>query len=71
MKKRKLYKYVGRNGEIVSPILLDDVKHIPLVELRPDDGFILTNGEIVKDHAITIHIDEVNEWKEVKTDTIE
>ena len=33
MKKRKLYKYIGRNGDITSPILLEDIKHIALMEL--------------------------------------
>ena len=71
MKKRKLYKYVGRNGEIISPVLLDDVRHIPLIELRPESGYVLTNGEVIKKHFITIHVDEVENWKEVKADTIE
>jgi hypothetical protein len=44
MTKRKLYKYVGRNGSITTPILLDDIKHIPLVEICPAEGCVLTDG---------------------------
>jgi hypothetical protein len=36
MQIRKMYKYIGRNGSITSPILLDDIKYISLVELRPE-----------------------------------
>jgi hypothetical protein len=69
MKKYKLYRYIGRNGEITSPILLEDAKHIPLVELRPEPGYILTNGEVVRENFVIVHADEVSEWTEVKADT--
>ena len=71
MKKRKLYKYIGRNGEITSPILLEDIKHIALMELQPEPGFVLTNGSEVRRYSIVVHVDEVEEWKEVKADIIE
>ena len=71
MKKHKLYRYLGRNGEITSPILLDDAKHIPLMELRPEPGYVLTNGEIVREFFVIVHVDDVAEWYEVKADTIE
>lgn len=71
MKVRKMYKYIGRNGSITSPILLDDVKHIPLVELRPEQGYILTNGNIIKNNSVLVHVDELNEWSEIKADVKE
>lgn len=71
MKKRKLYKYIGRNGEITSPIFLEDIKHIALMELQPEEGYVLTNGSINRKYSIVVHIDEVDEWSEVKADTIE
>lgn len=70
MKKRKLYRYIGRNGEITSPVLLEDIKHIALMELQPEDGYVLTNGVITRKYSIVIHIDEVDEWSEIKADTI-
>ena len=27
MRKTKLYRYVGRNGIVTTPVLLDDIKH--------------------------------------------
>ena len=71
MKKRKLYKYIGINWEITSPVLLEDAKHIALMELRPDEGYVLTNGQDVRKYSVIIHVDELEEWKEVKADTIE
>lgn len=70
MKKRKLYKYIGRNGEITSPILLDDIKHIALMELQPEPGYVLINGTNVRKFSIIVHVDEVEDWTEVKADTI-
>ena len=71
MKKQKLYRYVGRNGEITSPILLEDAKYIPLMELRPEVGYVLTNGNVTREYFVVVHVDEVNEWTEVKADTVE
>lgn len=71
MKQRKLYKYIGRNGTITSPILLEDIKNIPLVELRPEQGFVLTNGKDVKHYSVIIHIDELSEWSEIPADVSE
>ena len=71
MKQRKLYKYIGRNGSITSPILLEDIKHISLVELRPDQGYALTNGDIVKNNSIVIHVDELKDWYEIPADVKE
>ena len=71
MKRIKLYRYVGRNGIITSPVLLDDIKHIALRELQPEDGYVLVNGKTVKYNSAVVPVDEVDEWKEVKADTIE
>lgn len=71
MKQRKLYRYVGRNGVITSPILLEDIKHIALVELRPESGHALTNGTIVKHGSIVIHIDDLDDWSEIEADAKE
>ena len=48
MKQKKIYRYVGKNGVITSPILLEDIKHIALLELIPEEGYVLTNGNIVR-----------------------
>lgn len=63
MTKTKLYKYIGYNGTITSPVLLPDINHLELVELKADGGKYLTNG-IRKVYAITVPADEVSSWKE-------
>lgn len=65
MNTYKLYRYIGRNGVITSPILLDDIKHIPLMELRAEPGHYLTDG-LNKRYSIVVHVDEVEQWHEVK-----
>lgn len=67
MIKKKMYKYVGRNGTITSPILLEDAKHIDLMELRAEEGYILTDGTMKK-QIVIVHIDDVDEWSEIKAD---
>lgn len=70
MKQRKMYRYIGKNGVITSPILLEDIKHIALLELIPEDGYVLTNGNIIRTHSALVPVEEVAEWKEVKSDTV-
>lgn len=67
MIKKKMYKYVGRNGTITSPILLEDAKHIDLMELRAEEGYVLTDGTMKK-QIVIVHIDDVDEWSEIKAD---
>ena len=46
MKKTNIYKYLGTNGVIESPIHLEDIYYIRLVELRADKGKVLTDKEV-------------------------
>ena len=68
MKTRKLYKYIGRNGSITTPILLEDARHIPLMELKAEDGYILRNENNIAKYTVIVHVDEVNSWVEVPAD---
>jgi hypothetical protein len=64
MKKNKIYKYLGRNGSITSPILLEKIDPIPMLYLIADEGKILTNGmDRVK--AVNVFLDELEEWYEI------
>lgn len=65
MKKTKLYRYVGRNGTVTTPVLLDDIKHYIYYHLSADEGKILTNGEI-NTFATDVPEDELWLWKEIK-----
>ena len=64
MKKIKKYKYLGRNGVLVSRIEIVGVDYIPMTEIIADEGKILTNGE-TSVYSITVEADEVNLWREI------
>ena len=64
MTKVKKYKYIGRNGVLVTRIIIDGVNYIPMMTLTADAGKILTNGEISV-YSITVEADEVNLWREI------
>lgn len=64
MTKVKKYKYLGRNGVLVTRILIDGVNYIPMMTLTADAGNILTNGEISV-YSITVEADEANLWREI------
>lgn len=64
MIKTKMYRYLGRNGILTTKILLDDIKHIPMVELRAAPGHILTNGMITL-YVICVEESEVDQWREI------
>ena len=64
MTKVKKYKYLGRNGVLVTRILIDGVNYIPMMTLTADAGKVLTNGE-TSVYSITVEADEVNLWREI------
>ena len=68
MTKIKKYKYLGRNGVLVSRILIEDVRNIPMFTLVADQGKILTNGEITT-YSITVEEDEIKLWREIPDKT--
>lgn len=68
MTKIKKYKYLGRNGVLVTRILIDGAKNIPMITLNADQGKILTNGEITT-YSITVEEDEVKLWREIPDKT--
>lgn len=64
MNKIKLYRYVGRNGTITSPILLDNIQYYIYYKLIPQCDKLLTNGEKVLTSVI-VPEEEINEWYEI------
>lgn len=64
MKRTKLYRYLGRNGIITTPILLENVEPIILYELIADAGKILTDG-VNKSKRKFVFEDELDNWFEV------
>lgn len=65
MKTKKLYRYIGYNGTITSPVLLEGINHRLMYELRADSGHYLTNGE-KRVCAITVEEDAVDNWVEIE-----
>ena len=45
MKKIKLYRYIGKNGIITTPILLEGTKVYEMFTLIASEGKVLTDGE--------------------------
>lgn len=64
MNKKKLYRYLGKNGIITSLVLLDKIEHIPMYRLFADEGKLLTNGEMTT-KAVDIFAEDIDNWKEI------
>lgn len=64
MKKTVLYRYLGTNGVLDTPIHLEDTYYVRLLRLSADTGKTLTNGTVTK-RVVTIPEDEVDNWTEI------
>ena len=64
MTKNKIYKYLGRNGNIVTPIVLEKIDPIPMLALKADKGKLLTDGQKTYKN-VSIFLDEVDNWYEI------
>ena len=65
MTKTKKYKYIGRNGTLISSILIDGATKINMYCLTADEGKILTNGQ-QQLSSVYIYEDELNDWQEIE-----
>ena len=70
MTKTKMYRYLGRNGIITSPVLLDKVEPIVMYELRASFGKLITNGERSL-KSVLVFEDEVKDWTELDDPNLE
>lgn len=61
----KMYRYLGRNGSITTPIKLENIAPISMVSLKSESGKILTNG-VRKSYAVIVFEDEVDDWYEIE-----
>lgn len=64
MIKNKIYRYLGRNGMVTTPILLEGTTPIIMYRLIADEGMILSNGKIHV-RMIDVFDDEVENWFEI------
>jgi hypothetical protein len=67
MLKSQMYRYLGRNGNITTAIKLEKIDPISMIELRAEQGRILTNG-VKKVRSIIIFEDELSNWTEIDDD---
>ena len=64
MKQQVIYRYLGTNGVIESPVHLEGIYSVRLVTLIADKNKVLTNGT-QKVKSIKVPEEEVSEWREV------
>lgn len=65
MKKIVIYRYLGTNGIIESPIHLEDTYYVRLYQLTAGEGMKLTNGEVEK-NSVLIPEEELEQWYEIE-----
>ena len=63
MTKQVFYKYLGTNGVIESPVHLEDIYYVRL--LQADKGKVLTDGTR-KVQSVKVPEEEVSNWEEIK-----
>lgn len=64
MTKQVFYKYLGTNGVIETPVHLEDIYYVRVIQLEADEGKILTNG-IKKCLTIRVPDEDVGNWREI------
>ena len=65
MTKTILYKYLGTNGTILSPVHLEDIYYVRHYKLQADNGKHLTKDGVNLLISVVIPEEELEEWKEV------
>ena len=68
MTKKKMYRYLGRNGILTTRILIDGVNYIPMVELIASEGMILTNGTTTT-YSVVVEESLADSWREIADKT--
>ena len=64
MTKQVFYKYLGTNGVIETPVHLEDIYYVRVIQLHADDGKILTNGT-TKCISIRVPEEDIGNWREI------
>ena len=67
MRRQVLYRYLGTNGIIESPVHLEDTYFVLIVRLTADEGKVLTDG-YEKRTRVTVSEDEESNWREISED---
>ena len=64
MTQEVLYKYLGTNGVIESPVFLEGIYSTHINVLTADAGKILTDGTNLK-YQVRCSDNEVQNWREI------
>lgn len=64
MTKKKVYRYLGRNGIVNTPVLIEGTTPITMYRLIADANMMLTNGISVT-RMIDVFGDELDDWYEI------
>lgn len=64
MTKNVVYKYLGTNGVLVTPIHLEGALGVKLYTLTADEDKRLTNGKMIT-KTVTVAEDDLDQWKEI------
>lgn len=64
MKGIVIYRYLGTNGVIESPVHLEDTYYTRLIQITADEGKVLTNGVTELD-VVRVPEEEVQNWTEI------
>ena len=67
MKQEKIYRYMGNNGIINTPIEIPNVPCMIKYRLIADNNKILTNGSYFT-NVIDVFEDELDQWYEIDKD---
>lgn len=64
MTKKVLYRYLGTNGVIESPVHLEDIYYTRQNILTADPGHVLTDGHR-QEVSVKVSDEEVSNWREI------
>lgn len=64
MIKEYLYTYLGTNGIITSPVLLEGIPNVKKVRIRPEIGGSITNGETTTQFEVIVSEEESEKWSD-------
>ena len=64
MTRQVYYRYMGTNGIIESPVHLEGIYFVRLIQLTADKNKVLTNGT-VRTSVIRVPEEEEGNWEEV------
>lgn len=65
MTKTVIYRYLGTNGIVDTPVFIEGTFFVRKIALTADEGKELTKDHKTFYHSIVVNEDEVDQWVEV------